>query len=233
MNVQGSVALVTGANRGLGLAFARGLLAAGAHKVYAAARDPSSIAALPGLAPIRLDVTNQAHIDAAATELRDVSLLVNNAGISSFGALLGPDGVESLQRQFATNALGPLALIRAFAPVLASNGGGAVVNVLSVLSWLTLPGSGGYSASKAAGWALGNALRGELKPQGTQLLALHVAFMDTDMARHAPGPKAAPEDVVRQALAALEAGQPELLADAVTRQVKQGLAAEPAVYLGG
>ena len=122
--------------------------------------------------------------------------------------------------------------MQAFAPVLAANGGGAVINVLSVLSWLTLPGSGSYSASKSAGWALGNALRQELKAQRTQLLAVHAAFIDTDMARGVPGPKISPDDVVQQAIAALEAGQPELLADATTRDVHRGLAAEPPVYVG-
>lgn len=232
MKIQGSIALVTGANRGLGAAFARGLLAAGAAKVYAAARDPVAVT-LPGIVPVRLDVTRPEHIAGLARELTDVTLLVNNAGIGEFGPLLSPGAVDTLQRQLETNAVGPLRLVQAFAPVLAANGGGAVVNVLSVLSWLTLPGrTGGYSGSKAAGWALSNALRQELKAQRTELLAVHAAFIDTDMARGAPGPKIAPDDVVRQAIAALEAGQPELLADVTTRSVHAGLAAEPPVYVG-
>jgi NAD(P)-dependent dehydrogenase (short-subunit alcohol dehydrogenase family) len=231
MKIEGTVALVTGANRGLGAAFARGLLAAGAAKVYAAARDPAAVT-LPGVVPVRLDVTRPEHVAALARELTDVTLLVNNAGIGEFGPLLAPDAIDALHRQFETNAVGPLRLVQAFAPVLANNGGGAVVNILSVLSWLTLPGSGGYSASKSAGWALSNALRQELKAQRTELLAVHAAFIDTEMARGAPGPKIAPDDVVRQAIAALEAGQFELLADATTRGVRRGLAAEPPVYLG-
>lgn len=231
MKIAGSTTLITGANRGLGLAFARGLLEAGAAKVYAAARDPASVT-LPGVVPVRLDVTEPQQVAALAHELRDVNLLVNNAGIGGFTPLLAPDAIEQLRRQFETNTIGTLQMSQAFAPVLAANGGGAIVNVLSILSWITLPGSGGYSASKAAGWALSNAMRQELKGQRTQVLSLHVAFMDTDMARHAPGPKLAPEDVVRQAMAALEAGQPELLADALTRQVRQGLGAENAPYLG-
>ena len=230
MKIAGSTTLITGANRGLGLAFARGLLEAGAAKVYAAARDPASVT-LPGVVPVRLDVTEPQQVAALAHELRDVNLLVNNAGIGGFTPLLAPDAIEQLRRQFETNTIGTLQMSQAFAPVLAANGGGAIVNVLSILSWITLPGSGGYSASKAAGWALSNALRQELRGQLTQVLSLHVAFMDTDMARHAPGPKLAPEDVVQQAIAALEAGQPELLADALTRQVRQGLGAERAPYL--
>ena len=127
--------------------------------------------------------------------------------------------------------MGPLRLAQAFAPALAAHGGGAIITMLSVLSWLTLPGTGGYSASKAAGWALGNALRQELKAQGTQVLAVHAAFIDTDMARGVQAPKIAPDDVVRQAIAALEAGQSELLTDPTTRDVHRGLAAEPPVYL--
>jgi NAD(P)-dependent dehydrogenase (short-subunit alcohol dehydrogenase family) len=231
MKIQASVALVTGANRGLGAAFARGLLAAGAAKVYAAAREPAAVT-LPGVVPVRLDVTRPEQIAELARELTDATLLVNNAGIVEFGPLLVPGAIDSLQRQFETNAVGPLRLVQAFAPALAKNGGGAVVNVLSVLSWLTLAGrSGGYSASKAAGWALSNALRLELKAQRTELLAVHAAFIDTDMARGVPGPKIAPDDVVRQAIAALEAGQAELLADAPTRDVHAGLAAEPPLYL--
>jgi NAD(P)-dependent dehydrogenase (short-subunit alcohol dehydrogenase family) len=232
MKIQGSIALVTGANRGLGAAFARGLLAFGAAKVYAGARAPSSVK-LSGVVAVRLDVTQPEQVDKLASELHDITLLVNNAGIGEFGPLLGPGAVESLQRQFDINAVGPLRLVQAFAPALAANGGGAVVNVLSVLSWLTLAGrSGGYSASKAAAWALSNALRQELKAQDTQLLAVHAGFIDTDMARAVPGPKSSPDDIVRQVITALEAGQPELLADAITLDVHRGLAAEPPVYVG-
>jgi NAD(P)-dependent dehydrogenase (short-subunit alcohol dehydrogenase family) len=232
MKIEGSVALVTGANRGLGAAFARGLLAAGAAKVYAAARHPAAVT-LAGVVPVRLDVTQPEHIAAIARELTDVTLLVNNAGIGESGPLLTPRAIEALQRLFETNAVGPLRMVQAFAPVLAAHGGGAVVNVLSVLSWLTLAGtSGAYSASKAAAWALSNGLRQELTPQGTELLSVHVAFIDTDMVRHIPGPKMAPDEVVRLTIAALEAGQSELLADATTRNVHAGLVANPPVYVG-
>lgn len=231
MKVQNSIALVTGANRGLGSAFARALLSAGATKVYAAARDPSTVN-LPGVIPVRLDVTQPEQVAALARELNDVNLVVNNAGIFEGSPLLAESSVDSLRRQFEVNAVGPLRLVQAFAPTLAANGGGAVVNVLSVLSWLTLANfSGGYSASKAAGWALSNALRQELAVQNTQLLAVHAAFIDTDMARGVPGQKLSPEDVVQQVLDALEAGQPEVLVDPTTRSVHAGLTAQPPIYL--
>ena len=231
MKIQDSVALVTGANRGLGLAFARALLTGGARKVYAAARDPASVT-LPGVQAIRLDVTKPDEIVAAARDLQDVTLLVNNAGILRGSGFLSPGGVDAVRAELETNFFGPLALTRAFAATLAGNGGGAVINVLSALSWVSFPTSSTYSASKAAAWSLSNGLRGELRGQGTQLLALHVGYMDTDMIRHVTAPKSDPNDVVRQTLAALEAGKEESLADEVSRQVKLGLAADPGVYLG-
>lgn len=232
MKIQGSVALVTGANRGLGAAFTRALLAAGAAKVYAAAREASTVTA-SGVVPVRLDVTRADQVEALARELGDVSLLVNNAGIGGAGAVLAPSSVDMLRQQFETNAVGPLRMAQAFAPILAAAGSSAVINVISALSWATLPGiTGSYSASKAAAWALSNAMRQELSAQGTEVLSLHVAFMDTDMARGVPGPKASPDEVARMALAALEAGHSELLADEVTRSVHAGLTAVPPMYLG-
>jgi len=230
MKIEGSVVLVTGANRGLGLAYARAALAAGARKVYAAARDPASIT-LEGVVPIALDVTNAGQVAAAARECSDVTLLINNAGISRGGSLLGASAnFDEARAEFETNFFGPWAMARAFAPVLKATGGGAVVNVLSALSWLSLPGAAGYSASKSAAWSLSNGLRNELREQGTLVTSVHVAFMDTDMARKFPGDKIAPEDVARQTLAAVEAGEPEVLADATTRGLKQGLVAQPPAY---
>lgn len=230
MKIQDSVALVTGANRGLGLAFTRALLAGGARKVYAAARDPASVKQA-GVQAIRLDVTKPGEVDAAARELGDVNLLVNNAGIIRGSGFLGPQGVDAVRAELETNFFGPLLLARAFAPVLARHGGGAIVNVLSVLSWVSFPTSSTYSASKAAAWSLSNGLRNELSAQGTQVLSLHVGFMDTDMVRHVAAPKSQPDDVVRQVLVALEAGKAEILADEISRQVKKGLSADAGVYL--
>jgi NAD(P)-dependent dehydrogenase (short-subunit alcohol dehydrogenase family) len=222
MKIQDTVALVTGANRGLGLAFVRALVARGARKVYVGARNPSTVN-LAGVEPIRLDVTNPADLAAAAERAGDVRLLVNNAGISRPSALLGPDAIDGARAEFETNVLGPLAVTRAFAPVLARNGGGAVLNVLSAASWITLPRARTYSASKAAAWSLTNGLRAELHEQGTQVVALHVGYVDTDMTSGLAVTKARPEDVVQAALDGLEAGELEVLADGTSRQIKQAL----------
>ncbi len=229
MKIRNSIALVTGANRGLGQAFVQALLDAGAKKVYAAARDRRSIK-IPGVEPVRLDVTSMQDVVAAANAAADVNLVINNAGIFRPTSLLAAEDAH-LRAEMDTNYFGTLAMSRAFAPVLARNGGGALVNVLSALSWVNLPGTALYSASKAAGWSLTNALREELRAQGTQVIALHVGYMDTDMAKDVQAPKSNPRDVARQVLAALENGNSEVLADEVSRQVKAGLSAEPRIHV--
>jgi len=229
MKIRNSIALVTGANRGLGRAFVQALLDAGAKKIYAAARDPQSIK-IPGVEPLRVDVTSMRDVVAAANVATDVNLVINNAGIFRPTPLLGADDAD-LRAEMDTNYFGTLAMSRAFAPVLARNGGGALVNVLSALSWVNLPGTALYSASKAAGWSLTNALRDELRAQNTQVVALHVGYMDTDMTKDVQAPKSNPLDVARQVLAALENGSSEVLADDVSRQVKKGLSAEPTVHV--
>lgn len=232
MRIKDSVVLVTGANRGLGLAFVRALRAAGAKKIYAGVRNPDGVK-IEGAIPIRLDVTNEEQVTAAAQAAGDVELVINNAGIAKGSSFLGPNSIDAARAEIETNYFGPLRVSQAFAPVLAKNGGGAIVNVLSVLSWLNFKGAATYSASKAAAWSLSNGLRNELRGQGTQVVALHVGYMDTDMAAHAQGPKADPNDVAAQTLATLEAGQDEVLADDVSRNVKAGLSANPGVYLQG
>jgi NAD(P)-dependent dehydrogenase (short-subunit alcohol dehydrogenase family) len=231
MQVKDSIALVTGANRGLGRAWVAALLEGGARKVYAAARDPGTID-IAGAIPIRLDITSADQVAAAARDCADVTLLVNNAGIARGGDLLGDEGAGVLREELDTNLFGTLAMCSAFGPVLGANGGGALLNVLSVLSWISLPGAGPYCVAKAAAWSMTNGVRHALRAQGTQVLGLHVAFRDTDMTAHVSGPKAAPAGVVRQALAALEAGKEEILADEPTRQAKRGLSSEPGAYLG-
>lgn len=230
MKLDNAVVLVTGANRGLGLEFARQALVAGARKVYAAARDPSA-ATLPGVVPLRLDVNDPAQVAEAAAACGDVTLVVNNAGIANMGDLLGPDSIDALRAMLDTNVFGMLRVSQAFAPVLGANGGGALLNVLSVASWISTPGLAAYAVSKSATWSLTNGVRIALRGQGTQVLGLHVGFIDTDLTRGIDLPKLAPADVVAKAYAALEAGQEEVLIDELSRRVKQGLAAEPGVYL--
>jgi NAD(P)-dependent dehydrogenase (short-subunit alcohol dehydrogenase family) len=230
MKLDNAIVLVTGANRGMGLAFAREALARGARKVYAGARNPASVT-LAGVEAVQLDVTRPEDVAAAARRCADVTLLINNAGIASVGGFLAEGSVESARQQLDTNFFGPLRLSQAFAPVLAANGGGAIVNVLSIASWINRPLLGIYGATKSAAWALTNSLRHELRAQGTQVLAMHVGFVDTDLTRGMDVPKSSPEVIVRRTLDALEAGAEEVLADEMTRQVKQGLSADPGVYL--
>jgi NAD(P)-dependent dehydrogenase (short-subunit alcohol dehydrogenase family) len=222
LQIAGSVALVTGANRGLGRALAEHLLDRGAKTVYAAARNPATITD-PRLTPVALDVTDPASVAAAAQRLTDVTLVVNNAGVSGAGSLLGAADLAGARAEFETNFWGPVLVTRAFAPVLAANGRGALVNVLSVLSWVALPTTGAYSASKAAAWSLTNSARSELQDQGTLVVGVHVGYMDTDMAAHVPGPKLAPADLAGQILDAVEAGREEVLGDELSQQVKAGL----------
>lgn len=230
MQLHDATVFITGANRGLGLAFAREALARGARKVYAGARDPASVT-LPGVEAVQLDVTRPEDVAAAVQRCGDVTLLVNNAGIALLGAFLGEDSEAAARRQLETNFFGPLRLSQAFAPVLAANGGGAILNVLSVASWVNSPVLAAYGASKSAAWALTNGLRHELRAQHTQVLGMHVGFVDTDLTRGFDAPKTAPDVVVRRTFDALEAGAEEVLADEITQQVKRGLSAEPGVYL--
>lgn len=240
MQIQNSVVLVTGANRGLGRELVRALIARGARKVYAAARDPSTIdiahlgTGIPrsdnAIIPIQLDVTN-ADIGRLATAAPDVSIVINNAGVSRASSLLGTDAIAAAHAELETNVFGPLAITRALAPALARNGGGAVVNILSVLSWLSLPAVATYSLSKSAAWSMTNGLRKELAAQHTSVVAVHIGFMDTDMAAHVTQPKIAPAEVARLILDGIEANAREVLADAISQNVKSALSAAEAPYL--
>jgi NAD(P)-dependent dehydrogenase (short-subunit alcohol dehydrogenase family) len=225
MKIENAVVLVTGGNRGLGKAFVAEALARGAHRVYAAARDPKTVTT-PGAEPLALDVTDPDSVAAAAQAAGDVTLLVNNAG-----ALVGADYLRSeiadVRREFETNFYGPLLVTRAFVPAIVANGGGHLLNVHSVLSWYARGGS--YSASKAALWSMTNTLRLDLAPRGIGVTGLHVGYIDTDMAARVDEPKISPQEVARQALDGVEAGAFEVLADEVTRNVKRALAADPVV----
>jgi NAD(P)-dependent dehydrogenase (short-subunit alcohol dehydrogenase family) len=230
MKLDNATVFVTGANRGLGAEFARQALARGARKVYAAARDPATVS-LPGVVPVRLDVTDPAQVREAVAAAGDVSLVINNAGIATFGDLLEEDSIAAMQRMMETNVYGLLRVSQAFAPVLAANSGGALLNVLSVASWISSPGLAAYAATKSAAWSVNNGLRIALKEQGTQVLGLHVGFIDTDMTQGIDLPKLAPAEVVSRAYAALEAGNKEVLIDELSQKVKLGLSQDPAPYM--
>ncbi|MBV8623067.1 MAG: SDR family oxidoreductase [Herbaspirillum sp.] len=228
MKFENAIVLVTGANRGLGQEFARQALERGAKRVYAGARDASSVK-LAGVEPIQLDVTKPDQVRAAAEKIGDLTILINNAGIASTGAFVSADAQAQLQNHLNTNLFGMLNLSQAFAPILAKNGGGAIINMLSLLSLVSTPVLGTYGVSKAAAWSLTNGLRQELRQQGTQVVGVHAGFIDTDLTRGFDAPKVSPESVVRQAFDAVEAGAEEVLADEPSRQIHQGLSSS--VYL--
>ncbi|SFF61226.1 SDR family oxidoreductase [Curtobacterium sp. YR515] len=210
--------LVTGANGGLGAAFVQQALDRGAAKVYATARTPRTWDD-ERIVPLALDVTDQASVDAAARAAADATVVVNNAGIGGSAPLL-ETSVDEVEHVFATNVFGALRVAKAFAPSLA---GGALIDVHSVLSWIAL--AGGYSASKAAFWSITNSLRLELAPQGTQVLGAHLGYTDTGMTADLDVEKADPADIVAAIYDALEAGEHEVLADQVSRDVRAGLSA--------
>lgn len=223
MQLEGTVILVTGANRGIGKAFVEALLERGAEKVYAAARDPQTVDnADPRVRSVRLDVTDTERVAAVAQELGDVQLVVNNAGIAHPGTPLHAS-LEKARAELDVNYFGVIAMTQAFAPVLAANGGGAFVNVLSVASWVGNPMLSTYAATKAAAWSFTNSVRIELKQQGTHVVGVHVGYVDTDLTAGLDAEKTEPAEVAAAALDAVEAQAPEAIVDEVSRQVKAGL----------
>ncbi|MCZ2838093.1 SDR family oxidoreductase [Modestobacter sp. VKM Ac-2985] len=225
MDITGSVALVTGANRGLGRHFAQQLLERGAAKVYATSRRPELVD-VPGVEVLRLDVTDPESIATAAAAASDVTLLVNNAGLTTRADLVTGD-LADVRLEMETHFFGTLGVIRAFAPVLARNGGGAIANVLSALSWFSTAGANAYSAAKAAEWSLTNGVRIELTEQGTSVTGVVLGAADTDMMAGYTGPMSDPADVVRAALDGVQAGAWEVLVDDWSRGVKAALSADP------
>ena len=186
-------------------------------------RPPPEAVELDGVTPIQLDITDPASVAAAAALATDVTLLINNAGVGTGASVLTGD-VSDLRLEFDTHVFGTLDVTRAFVPVIEANGGGAILNVLSVLSWITFPQVGGYSAAKSAEWSMTNALRTELAPRGIQVSGLHVGYMDTDLTAGVDAPKLDPAVVATLALDELSAGAAEILADDLSRQVQAGLA---------
>ena len=212
MKIRGATALVTGANRGLGRAFLRHLREAGCAKVYAGVRQLESLDAGVENA-VQLDITDPGHVAAAAARCQDVDLLINNAGVTKFTPLLGSPTLDNARAEMETNYFGTLAMCRAFAPILKQNGGGALVNVLSVVSWFNAPMQGSYCASKSAEWSLTKAVRFELRNQVTLVAGVYAGYIDTDMTANLTGPKSDPADIAARVIDGIERGSEDILAD--------------------
>ena len=232
MKIEDCTALVTGGNRGIGEGFVQELLAAGASRVYVAARTLADAEAAAQaderLVPIQLDVTRPDEIAAAAAKAPDVSLLVNNAGAFHNVTLLKAENDSAMRQEIETNYLGPVAMIRAFAPILKANGGGAVVNVLSAGGIIAVPNMGGYSPSKFAMRAAADCLRAELAPQGTSVHALIVGSVDTRMAAHVTWQKkSSPREIGKAGLQAVVHNIDEHDTDPHAVSVRAFLARDP------
>ncbi|TCL83122.1 MULTISPECIES: SDR family oxidoreductase [unclassified Rathayibacter] len=218
----GAVVLVTGANGGIGSEFVAGALARGAAKVYATARNPRKWDD-DRVVPLALDVADPRSVDAAVAAARDVTVLINNAGMLPPTANLLDLSVDDLRATMEINFFAPVLLTKAFVPVLTGNRESVLINMHSVASWYAFGGA--YSASKAAFWSATNSLRLELEPKGTLVVGVHVGYVDTAMAAHANGPKMFPADLVAQVFDAVEAGEYEVIADEITASVKAALSA--------
>jgi NAD(P)-dependent dehydrogenase (short-subunit alcohol dehydrogenase family) len=232
MKIAGQTVFVSGTSRGIGRVYVQELLKAGATKVYAAARDPSKVADLVAagggkVVAVKLDVTDPAAVTAAAKLASDVTLLINNAGVNFNTPLIGIASLDNAKAEIATNYFGTLAMCRAFAPVLKANGGGTIVNMLSILARVNLPLMGSLCASKAAELSMSQGVRAELAGQGTPVLVVMPGAVDTDMTKDLPPPKAAPLDIVKEVLAGIEAGSEEIYPGEMAKGVSGGLSADP------
>lgn len=229
--IAGKSVFVTGANRGIGRAFVKELLAQGAAKVYAGARKPETLDDLVAesdgkVVPVKLDVTNPEDIAAAANNL-DVSLLINNAGIAGFSGFISADASDLGRSEMETNYFGSLNMAQAFAPILKANGGGAIINLGSIASHVNFPVLGTYSASKAAVHSLTQGLRAELAGQGTHVTGVYPGPVDTAMAEKFEADKTAPQEVVRQILQGLENGEENVFPDPTSTQLYDQHLADP------
>jgi len=229
MDIKDAVVLVTGGNRGLGKALVQAFLDAGARKVYVGSRTPIETSD-PRLQPIKLDITNEEDVAAATEACQDVTILMNNAGVATPAPLLTAPLVDGARQDMETNYFGTLAMVRAFAPILGKNGGGTIVNILSVASWFTTPIGRFYSASKYAALSLTQGIRIELRSQGTLVTAVHAGYIDTDMAATIDAPKTSPEEVAARIIEGIRNNQEEVLADQSSQEIKAVLASNPQLF---
>ena len=230
MKIKDSVAFVTGSNRGIGKSYIAALLKGGAKKVYAGMRDVGEFSAIAAewpeehrgkVEPINLDITNEGHIRSALTKAGDVTLLINNAGIANFAGLISADNLDSARQEMEVNYFGTLRVTRAFAPILKKNGGGALVNVLTVASLGCFPVLGSYSASKAALHSLTQGVRAELAAQGTQVFGVYPGPIETDMAKDFDMEKSSPDLIAEGTLRAIEKGEEDIFIDPMAVQFRK------------
>jgi short-subunit dehydrogenase len=236
MNIENSIVLVTGANRGIGRALVTALVNGGAKKVYAGIRDigafidsdPHFLENFKGkVEPVSLDITKKNQVDSAVKKAYDVQLLINNAGIANYSGFIAADDLASARQEMEVNYFATLTMIRGFASVLKKNGGGAIVNILSVASLVNFPMLGSYSASKAALFSLTQGVRAELAAQGTVVTGVFPGPIDTDLAKGIDMEKASPEEIALGTLRAIESGQEDVFIDEMAVQFQQGLLSDP------
>lgn len=223
MKIKGSKVLVTGANRGLGKAFVAELVKEGTSKVYAASRSIDNLEPQDGVERLALDITNGEQVAAAAARCQDIDILINNAGLARFTPALGAPSMDGARAEMETNYFGTLAMCRAFGPILKNNGGGALVNMLSVVSWFNAPMQGSYCASKSAEWSLTKAMRFELRVQGTVVIGVYAGYIDTDLTANVNFPKSSPQAIAARVIQGIKDGEEEILADERARTVRAEL----------